>query len=97
MSKNTLVCENCGTKWDFSDEDYYYHRMGGLIQSGVLKKCRACMEKAICFTAEPFSRVIPVPSFGLDAMYSPLNAQIIVEIHPVNTGKEKNNIEGGSK
>jgi len=84
-----LICKNCLSERFLSDEDRYYYTKGGLIIDGDLVKCPNCISKTISFTTEPYSRVIPVPSFGLDAMFSPLQSDIFISIHPDKTENEE--------
>ena len=80
---NEMKCSCCGKKWNLSAENLYYYRKGGLIIKGELVKCRNCIEKEISFTTEPYTRVLPSPAFGLDAMFSPRIADIVIRILPV--------------
>ncbi len=77
-----MICKNCKSEIKLSNEDRYYYRRGGLIVNGELVKCPDCIEEPITFTTEPYMKVEPVPSFGLDAVFSPLQADIFVTIKP---------------
>ena len=77
-----MKCTRCGAENHLSAEDIHYYRQGGLIVEGTLITCPHCIEHEISFTAEPYSRVIPMPSFSMDAMFSPLNSDIVVTIKP---------------
>jgi hypothetical protein len=82
-----MICKKCHTERILSNEDRYYYEKGGLIINGELIRCPNCISETISFTTEPYSRVLPVPSFGLDAMFSPRQADIFVEINPVKHKK----------
>ncbi len=83
-----MICKNCGSDRTINDELQYYYTIGKLIVDGELIKCPNCIDHEISFLAEPWEKVIPTPSFGLEAAFSPLNSKIIIRIVPARGGDE---------
>lgn len=70
------------------EEKRYYYKHAGLIAGDSLLECPYCMVEPLSILVPPFMQVLPLPSFGVDAVFSPLNMDIEVRIVPAKKFEE---------